>query len=195
MSKSLRILLAEDEYIFLMSLKSDLEDLGHQVVEEALDGKEAVELAIEKKPDLILMDINMPSLDGIEAIKQINNVLSIPAIIITGYSNKELVKRATDVGIFGYLVKPVDIKEIGPAIDVALTRFQEYQAVKEELDDTKEALESRKYIERAKGILMDRKNISEPEAMKLLQKKSNDTNTRLVVIAKDIIKADEALNF
>lgn len=188
-------MIAEDEYVILMGLKSNLEKLGHRVIAEALDGREAVDLAIEKMPDLIIMDINIPSLDGIKAIKQINEVLTIPSIIVTGYNKKELIDRATEAGVFGYLIKPVDLEDLEPAIDIALDRFEEFKSLKMELNDTREALKARKFIERAKGILMDKFELKEPEAMKRLQKKSSDSNKKLVVVAKEIIKADDALSF
>ena len=190
MNKSLKVLIAEDEYVILMGLKSNIKNLGHRVVAEALDGSEAVELAIQEMPDLIIMDIDMPKMDGIEAIKKINEVLVIPSIIVTGYKKKELINRATEAGVFGYLIKPVDIEDIEPAIDIALSRFEEFKNIKMELNDTKNALQARKHIERAKGILMDENNLSESDAMKLLQKKSNDANKKMIVIAKEIIKQE-----
>lgn len=195
MSKSLKVMIAEDEYVILMGLKSNLEKLGHRVIAEALEGREAIDLAIKKMPDLIIMDINLPSLDGIRAIKKINEVLTIPSIIVTGYNKKELIERATEAGVFGYLIKPVSIEDLGPAINIALARFEEFKSLKMELDNTKEALKARKYVERAKGILMDKFELKEPEAMKRLQKKSNDSNKKLLTVAKEIIKADNILNF
>ena len=193
MGKKIRVLLAEDDYLVLMSLRLSLENLGYEVVAEATDGLQAVEQALQKKPDLILMDINMPYLDGIEALKKINEKYVAPSIIITGYSESKLVKRALEAGVFGYLVKPVDARELAPAIDVALKRFEEFTKLSEDLKDTKAALEARKYIEKAKGILMDNLHLSEAEAMKYLQKKSRTKNKKIVVIAKEIIKADQLL--
>lgn len=193
MGKKIRALLAEDDYLVLMSLRLSLENLGYEVVAEATDGLQAVEQALQNKPDLILMDINMPFLDGIEALKKINEKYVAPSIIITGYSESKLVKRALEAGVFGYLVKPVDARELAPAIDVALKRFEEFTKLSEDLKDTKAALEARKYIEKAKGILMDNLHLSEAEAMKYLQKKSRTKNKKIVVIAKEIIKADQLL--
>lgn len=193
MGKKIRVLLAEDDYLVLMSLRLSLENLGYEVVAEATDGLQAVEQALQKKPDLILMDINMPYLDGIEALKKINEKYVAPSIIITGYSESKLVKRALEAGVFGYLVKPVDARELAPAIDIALKRFEEFTKLSEDLKDTKAALEARKYIEKAKGILMDNLHLSEAEAMKYLQKKSRTKNKKIVVIAKEIIKADQLL--
>lgn len=193
MGKKIQVLIAEDDYLVLMSLRLSLENLGYEVVAEATDGLQAVEQALQKKPDLILMDINMPYLDGIEALKKINEKYVAPSIIITGYSESKLVKRALEAGVFGYLVKPVDARELAPAIDVALKRFEEFTKLSEDLKDTKAALEARKYIEKAKGILMDILHISEAEAMQYLQKKSRTKNKKIVAIAKEIIKADQLL--
>ncbi|AKL93836.1 transcriptional regulatory protein PdtaR [Clostridium aceticum] len=195
MGKPLRILVAEDEYLCLMGLKSNIEELGHQVVAEATDGMKAVELAIEKKPDLVIMDINMPILDGIEAIKKMNEVLFIPSIIVSGYHDENLIKRATKEGVLYYLIKPIDIRDIKVAINITLARFEEFTKLQDELKDTKKALEARKYIERAKGILMDRMDLKEPEAMKRLQKMSRDHNKKLVEVAKEVIEADKLFEF
>lgn len=190
MEKSLRIMIAEDEFLVLMGLKSNIEQLGHQVIGEATDGESAVELAIEKKPDLILMDINMPNIDGLEAIKKINEKLFTPSIIVSGYYDEDFIRRATEEGVFYYLIKPIDIKDLKIAINISISRFKEFKKLQHDLKDTKKALEARKYIERAKGILMDRKKLKEPEAMKFLQKLSRNQNKKLVVVAKEIIQAD-----
>ena len=170
LSKSLRILIAEDEYLVLMATKSYVEQLGHEVIGVATDGEIAVELALEKKPDLVIMDINMPNLDGMEAIKKINETLFIPSIIVSGYHDEHLISRATEEGVLYYLLKPIDIKELKIAINISMARFEEFKVLHEELKVPKNALEARKYIERAKGILMDRMNLKEPEAMKTIAK-------------------------
>jgi len=190
MQKPLKILVAEDEYLCLMGLKANLERLGYEVVGEATDGEEAIKLALDKKPDLIIMDINMPSVDGIEAIRRINNKIFIPSIIVSGYHDQELIEKASGEDIFGYLVKPVDANDLSAAIKVAMSRYKEFKRLESELKDTKLSLENRKYIERAKGILMDRKGLKEAEAMKELQQMSRNNNKKMVDLAKDIIKAD-----
>ncbi|MDR4890064.1 response regulator [Fredinandcohnia sp. QZ13] len=190
MTQSLRILIAEDEFLVLMATKSYVEKLGHEVVGVATDGEMAVEMALEKKPDLVIMDINMPNLDGIDAIKKINESLFIPSIIVSGYHDEQLINRATDEGVLYYLLKPIDIEELKIAINISLAKFEEFKKLQEELQSTKNALEARKYIEKAKGIMMDRMNLKEPEAMKRLQKMSRDKNKKLVVIAKELIEAD-----
>jgi AmiR/NasT family two-component response regulator len=189
----IRVLVAEDDYLVLMGLRLSLQKLGYEVVAEATDGIQAVEQALEKKPDLILIDINMPYLDGIEALKKINEHHMAASIIVTGYSESKLVKRALEAGVFGYLVKPVDIRELAPAIDVALNRFEEFQKLTEDLHDAKAALEARKFIEKAKGILMENHHFTESEAMSYLQKKSRTKNKKITIIAREIIKADQIL--
>jgi response regulator NasT len=191
--KKLKILVAEDEYLVLMGLKSNLKELGHQIIAEAMNGKEAIELAKEKSPDLIIADINMPELDGLEAVKQINQKQVIPSIIVTGYSDDELIEKASKVGVFAYLVKPVGIEELKASIIIAMNKYEEFKEVNKELQDQKKALEDRKYIERAKGILMDTLGLKEPEAMKRLQNKSQEENTKLIDVAKNIIKMNDYL--
>lgn len=193
MSGSLRVLIAEDEYLCLMGIRSSLRSLGHQVIAEAANGRHAVDQALEKKPDLIIMDINMDDMDGIEAIRRVNEQMLIPSIIVTGYCEDDLVKRATDAGVFAYLVKPVDADDLKSAIEVAMARFEELKQLKEELLGLEQALEARKYIERAKGILMDRQNLKEAEAMRRLQEMSMKSNKRMVEVAKEIIDADRLL--
>ncbi len=190
LSQSLRILIAEDEFLVLMATKSYVERLGHEVVGVATDGENAVELALEKKPDLVIMDINMPNLDGIDAIRKINETLFIPSIIVSGYHDEKLINRATDEGVLYYLLKPIDIEELKIAINISQAKFEEFKKLQDELQSTKNALEARKHIEKAKGIIMDRMNLKEPEAMKRLQKMSRDKNKKLVVIAKELIEAD-----
>lgn len=186
--------MAEDEYLCLMGIKSNLKRLGHELVGEATNGKDAIKQALEKKPDLLIMDINMDSMDGIEAIKNINDKVFIPSIILTGYTDDELIQRAKDVGVFGYLVKPVDANDLKGVIEIAMAKFDEFKKIKNELEDVEKALESRKFIERAKGILMDRHGLKEAEAMKKLQQMSCNKNKKIIDLAKEIIKADDLLN-
>ncbi|HZG84847.1 ANTAR domain-containing response regulator [Paenibacillus sp.] len=190
MEKKLRIVLAEDEYLVLLGLKSLVEELGHVVVGEATDGVKAVELAIEQQPDIVIVDINMPNLDGLSAVKRINEKLFIPSIIVSAYYDEDLIKRATEEGVLYYLIKPVDQKDIKIALNISLAKFEEFKKLQEELKDAKKALEARKYIEKAKGIVMERMNMKEEEAMKHLQKMSRDHNQKLVDVAKELIKAD-----
>jgi AmiR/NasT family two-component response regulator len=194
MNKSLRILLAEDEYLCLIGMETSLKQFGHEIVGEASDGDELVKMALEKKPDIIITDINMPILDGIEAIKKINDQMLIPSIIVSGYHDKELIERATKQGIFNYLIKPVEACDLKVAIEVAMSKFEEYKKIMDKLQHTEKTLEGRKYIEKSKGILMERLKLSEAEAMRKLQRMSTDTNKKMVDIAKEIIAANNILS-
>lgn len=193
MQNNLNILIAEDEYIVMIGLKSALIDLGYNVVGVANSGEVLVKLAFEKQPDLMIVDVNMPKMDGIEAIEQINKKLVIPAIVITGYSKEEFVKRANKAGVLHYLIKPVDEKELKPAIEITMGRFEDFKKMRKEIVKKQEALQDRKLIERAKGIIMDKNGLKEAQAMKALQKKSRDSNKKISEIAKEIIKAEEIL--
>lgn len=190
LNRPLKIIIAEDDFLVLMGLRSNIEKLGHHVVAEASNGQKAIELVMELQPDLIIMDINMPIIDGIEAIKIINKKLFIPSIIVSAYHDDTLIKRATEEGVLYYLLKPVDITELSIAIKISLSRFEEIKLLQNDLKDTKKALEARKYIEKAKGILMDRKKLKEKEAMKHLQEISRNNNKKLVEVSKELINAD-----
>ena len=188
----LKIVVAEDEYLILMGIKSNLESLGHEVIGEATNGHELIKIALEKKPDLIIADINLPVINGLEALKKINEKLFIPSIIVSGYDDEKLINEAKEIGVLGYLIKPVDESDLKASIEIAVSRFEDFKKLKEELDETKEALESRKIIERAKGIVMERLQLKEDEAMRFLQKKSRNSNKKLVEVANEIIEADKA---
>ncbi len=191
--EALRILIADDESIRLLSLRQQLAALGHQVVAEASNGQEAVTLAETTRPDLAILDIKMPVMDGIEAAQQITRDRPIPIILLTAYNETELVERAAQANIAAYLMKPVAEEDLLPAITLALTRFRQFEALQREVHDLREALEARKVIERAKGILMRRLNLSEEEAFRRLQKQSQDTNRKLAQVAEAIILADQML--
>lgn len=193
MSGSLRVLIAEDEYLCLMGIRSSLRSLGHQVIAEAANGRQAVQQAFTTEPDLVIMDINMDDMDGIEAIRRMNERLFVPSIIVTGYCEDDLIRRATNAGVFAYLVKPVDASDLKSAIEVAMARFDELKQLKKELHQAKQALEARKHVERAKGILMDRHDLTEAEAMRRLQEISKKSNRKMVEVAKEIINADRLL--
>jgi response regulator NasT len=186
----LRILIADDESIRLMSLRAQLGALGHQVVAEALTGEEAVLLAERHRPDMAILDIRMPVTDGIEAAERITRARPIPIILLTAYSETELVERAAQANISAYLMKPVAEEDLLPAITLALARFREFQALRQEVDDLREALEARKIIEKAKGILMRRLDLTEDEAFRRLQKQSQDGNRKLAEVAQAIVLAD-----
>lgn len=192
--KNLKIVVVEDETLIALSIISQLKELGHTVVGDATDGLEAIELCSKQQPDLVIMDINMPHMNGIQAANTIKSKFKIPVVIVSGYSEETLISEAANAGVFSYLVKPVTKQNLAPAIEVALKNHAEYHKVIEESERLKEALEERKLIERAKGILMDRKKLTEPEAMKTLQKMSCDRNVKLLNIAKEIINANELLS-
>ena len=191
--ETLRILVADDESIRLLSLRKQLTALGHSVVAEASTGDEAVALAASARPDLAILDIKMPVVDGIEAAERITQARPIPIILLTAYDEAQLVERAAQANISAYLMKPVAEEDLLPAITLALARFRQFQALRQEVADLREALEARKTIERAKGILMRRLNLSEEEAFRRLQKQSQDSNRRLAQVAEAIVVADQFL--
>jgi response regulator NasT len=189
----LRILIADDESLRVMSLKGQLESLGHKVIGEAANGKEAVRLADELKPDLAILDIKMPEMDGIEAAQTITHTRPIPIILLTAYSEQELAERAASANVAAYMMKPVSEHDLLPAIALAVSRYNEFQALHREVDDLRDALETRKLVERAKGILMRRLNLTEEEAFRRLQRKSQNENKKLGEIAQAIITAEGML--
>jgi two-component system, response regulator PdtaR len=189
----LRILIADDESIRLMSLRKQLVTLGHRVVAEASNGEEAVALAAATQPDLAILDIKMPMADGIEAAQQITRARPIPIILLTAYNEAELVERAAQANISAYLMKPVAEEDLLPAITLALIRFRQFEALRREVSDLREALEARKIIERAKGILGRRLGLTEEEAFRRLQKQSQDSNRKLAEVAEAIVMADRLL--
>lgn len=191
MDKSLKVLIAEDEFLVLKGLEVYLKELGHEVIATAGNGKDAVEKTLELNPDIIIMDINMPVMSGLDAIEKINSVKRRPCIIISAYHDKELIERASDEGVLYYLIKPITLQDLRAAIEIAVSRYKEWKDLTRELNTTKVKLEDRKYIEKAKGILMKKMNIDEQEAMKSLQKISKDKNIKLADLSKEIIKADK----
>lgn len=185
----LRVLIADDESIRLMNLAAQLHSLGCEVVGEAADGVQAIELARQTKPDLVILDIKMPYLDGIEAAQRITAERPVPIILITAFGERELAERAIDAGVFGYLLKPVAEEDLHPAIMLAISRFREFQVLRHELENVREALETRKLVEQAKGILMDRLHLSEAEAFRRMQVQSQRENKKMADIARAIITA------
>lgn len=190
---SLRVLIADDESIRLLSLAAQLAALGHRVVAEAGRGDEAVRLAAEHRPDLAILDIKMPVMDGIEAAERITQQHPIPIILLTAYHEAQLVERAARANISAYLMKPVAEEDLLPAITLALTRFQEFESLRREVADLRDALDARKVVEKAKGILMRRLDLTEDEAFRRLQKQSQDTNRKLSEVADAIVTADRIL--
>jgi response regulator NasT len=189
----LRILLAEDEAIIAMGISAILQRLGYHVVARVKDGREAVRKVRELQPDLAILDIKMPELDGLEAARQILAERPIPIIILTAFSERQLVAEADQIGVASYLVKPIAEEDLLPAITLAVSRFQHLQDLRAEVGDLKEALKARKVIEKAKGILMQRQGLTEEEAYRRLQKQSRDRNIPMVQLAEAILTAEEIL--
>jgi response regulator NasT len=185
----MRVLVAEDEAIIRLDLRSMLESNGFEVVAEARDGEEAVALARAHAPDFVIMDVRMPRLDGIEAARRILDERRLPIVMLTAYGQDELVARAVDVGIFGYLVKPFREQDLLPAIRAASARHDELVTLREEADSLTEALAARKVIERAKGLLMERDGLSEQAAFLRLRKASQVSGRPLKVIAEALVAA------
>ena len=191
MADAMRILIADDEPVIRMGLRTMLEEHGYKVVGEASDGEQAVTLAGKTSPDLIFMDIKMPGLDGIAAASTIMARTPKPIILLTAWSERDLVQRAQESGVLAYLVKPVREAELIPAIEIAMARFQELRALQHEVGSLKETLETRKLVERAKGILMKREGVDEQEAFLRIQRQSRNTRTPMREIAKAILVSDE----
>lgn len=189
--KRTRILIADDESLILMDLREMLTNLGYLVVGEANDGRSAVNMARELGPDLVIMDIKMPDMDGIEAAKLLTEERVAPVLLLTAYSQQDLIDRAKEAGVVGYLVKPFRESNLAPAVDITLARFEEFQALQKEVEDLEEALETRKVVDRAKGILMDTQELSEHEAFRRIQKMSMNTRRPMKEIAEAIILAHE----
>ncbi|HYP19138.1 MAG TPA: response regulator [Chloroflexia bacterium] len=185
------VVIADDDPIIRMDLREMLGGMDYEVAGEASDGKSAVELARKLKPDLVIMDIKMPELDGIEAARMLTAEEVAPVLMLTAYSDPDLVQRATQAGVINYLVKPFREAQLGPAIEVTLARFREFAQLRKELGDVKEALEARKVIERAKGVLIDRYGLSEVEAFRRIQKRSMDSRKPMREVAEAILLASE----
>ena len=185
----LNILIADDEAIIRMDIKELLEEAGHKVVGEATNGQQAVELAKKMKPDLCIFDIKMPKMDGIAAAKIVSKEKIAPVVLLTAFSQPEIVKDATEAGVLAYLVKPVQEANLFPAIEVAMSRYREMQGLEDELLKVKDTLAMRKTLDRAKGILMDAHNISESEAFNRIQKYSMAKRKTIKEVAEAIIRA------
>jgi response regulator NasT len=182
-----KILVAEDETIIRLDLRALLERSGFEVVAEARDGDEAVRLAREHQPDLAIMDVKMPRLDGIEAARRILDERPIPIVMLTAYGQDELVSRAVEAGVFGYLVKPFREQDLLPAIHAARARHAELLELREEAESLADALAARKAIERAKGLLMEKEGLSEQDAFARLRKASQVSGRPLKVVAEAVV--------
>lgn len=187
MQEALRVVVAEDEALIRMDVVATLREAGYEVVGEAADGEEAVRLAVELMPDLIIMDIKMPKLDGISAAEKISEH-KIPVVLLTAFSQADLVKRAADAGAMAYVTKPFKPSDLLPAIQIALSRAEELFALETEIADLSERLETRKLMDRAKGLLQSKMKLSEPEAFRWIQKASMDRRLSMSQVAKAVLE-------
>jgi response regulator NasT len=181
-----RVVVAEDESLIRMDIVETLRDQGFEVVGEAGDGNKAVELAFALKPDLMVMDIKMPDLDGLSAAEKISE-LKIPVVLLTAFSQQELVSRAAEVGAMAFLVKPFSPQDLLPAIEIALSRHTQLVALEAEVADLSERLETRKLVERAKGVLSEKMKLTEPEAFRWIQKASMDRRLSMADVARTVL--------
>jgi two-component system, response regulator PdtaR len=188
-----RVLVAEDEALIRLDLKEMLEEEGYEVVGEAGDGEQAVRLATELKPDLVILDVKMPVLDGISAAEQIVAGRIAPVVMLTAFSQRELVERAVDAGAMAYLVKPFAKSDLLPTIEVAVSRHAQITALEAEVGDLQERLETRKVVDRAKGRLQTDKGMSEPEAFRWIQKAAMDRRTSMRLVAEGVLDGSDPL--
>ncbi|MDX1891575.1 ANTAR domain-containing response regulator [Mycolicibacterium sp. 050158] len=187
-----RVLIAEDEALIRMDLAEMLRDEGYEVVGEAGDGQEAVELAESLRPDLVIMDVKMPRRDGIDAAAEIATKRIAPILILTAFSQRELVEKARDAGAMAYLVKPFSITDLIPAIELAVSRFGEITALESEVATLSDRLETRKLVERAKGLLQSKQKMTEPEAFKWIQRAAMDRRTTMRRVAEVVLETLDA---
>ncbi len=190
--RALRILVADDELDMRDYFQKILPLLGHEVVGAARDGRELIELCNRTNPDLIVTDIKMPDMDGIDAAIQIYRTHPVPVILVSAYHDAEFIRRAEADHILAYLVKPIKQADLEPAITIAMRRFEQFQALRKEATDLKQALEDRKVIEKAKGLLMKKAGLDESEAFRRLQRLASDKNRKLIEIAQMLLTAEEA---
>jgi len=193
MSRALRIAVADDEAFMLNYYQETLPALGHQVVAAARNGRELIDRCREVRPDLVIADVKMPDMDGIQAVEAIGPELGLPAILVSAYHDEEVIRRAEVDHVMAFLVKPIKRQDLPPAIALALRRFEQFEALRKESADLKQALADRKVIERAKGVLMKKGHLDEQEAFRRLQKTARDRNLKLVAAAQIILIADEAM--
>ena len=188
----IRILVAEDEALIRMDLVEMLQEAGYEVVAQATNGEEAIALATEHNPDLAILDVKMPVLDGISAAEKIISIA--PVLMLTAFSQRELVERARDAGVMAYVVKPFTIGDLIPAIEIAISRHTQMRSLADEVADLHERLETRKIIDRAKGILMKALNLSEPEAFSWIQRAAMDRRLTMKEVAQAVISPEAALD-
>lgn len=183
-----RVLIAEDEALIRMDLAEMLGEEGYDVVGQAEDGERAVALAEELRPDLVVMDIRMPKLDGLAAAERIATARIAPIVMLTAFSQRELVERARDAGAMAYLVKPFDQTDLVPAVEMAMSRYAELRQLEEEVTGLTERLETRKAVDRAKGILQERLGLSEPDAFRWIQKTAMDLRLSMRQVAEGVVE-------
>jgi len=186
-----RIIIADDESLIRLDLREMLTHLGYEVIGEAGDGRTAVDLAMRLRPDLLIMDIRMPELDGISAAEELTRERIAPVVLVTAYSDQELVERAREAGVVGYVVKPFREAELMPVIELSRARFEEFRTLEREVGGLKDALESRKVVERAKGVLMETHGMRESEAFHRIRKTSMDARKSMKEVAEAILLAHE----
>ncbi|HWC79354.1 MAG TPA: response regulator [Pseudonocardiaceae bacterium] len=184
-----RVLVAEDEALIRLDLVEMLREEGYEVVGEAGDGEQAVALAEELRPDLVILDVKMPKRDGIEAASDIARQRIAPVVILTAFSQRDLVERARDAGAMAYLVKPFAKRDLVPAVELAISRFSELQALETEVAGLTDRLETRKLIERAKGLLMAKQGMAEPEAFRWIQRTAMDRRTTMKAVAEVVVES------
>ena len=185
-----KILIVEDESIIRLDLSSIFTENGYEVVGEAGDGEKAIELAFSLQPDLIIMDIKMPKLDGLKASKIISNKMDVPIILLTAYSQKEFVEQSKYANVVAYLVKPVSEVDLIPAAEVALNQAEKVRKIRESVTLAEQQLEERKVVDKAKGLLMEKQGLSENEAYQQIRKSSMDLHQSMIKTAKSIISAN-----
>lgn len=186
-SRERTVIVAEDESLIRMDVIETLKDNGFTVVGEAGDGEKAVELAREHQPDVVVMDVKMPLLDGISAAEILSKEKICPVVLLTAFSQRELVERATEAGALAYVVKPFGPNDLIPAIEIALSRYQQLTALEDEVADLADRLETRKVLDRAKGILNDTMGLTEPEAFRWIQKASMDRRLTMREVAQTVV--------
>lgn len=186
-----RVVIADDESIIRLDLRKTLEATGHTVAGEASDGQTALNLARTLRPDIVILDIKMPIMDGLDAAKAITEESIAPVLLLTAYNEGDLISRAKEAGVFGYLVKPFQESDLNPAMEVAIARFDQMRALEGEVASLSGKLETRKLIEKAKGILMERFGLQEAEAFRRLQTQSMNTRKSMREIAEAVILANE----
>ncbi|MBY6349768.1 ANTAR domain-containing response regulator [Rhodococcoides corynebacterioides] len=187
-SRARRVVVAEDESLIRLDLVEMLREEGYEVVGEAADGQRAVDLARETRPDLVIMDIKMPRRDGIDAASEIAAERVAPVVILTAFGQRELVERARDAGAMAYLIKPFSKTDLVPAVELATSRFAEIRALEGEVADLRDRLDTRKLVDRAKGLLMTSQSLSEPEAFKWIQRAAMDRRTTMKAVAGIVVE-------